>query len=548
MSQSFTFNSNNNYQVDLVNESDTDNPTAFDYTSSANIPFVEIKITPTNPQTNPVLASNLTFNSLTPYFQWVGMAFQPPTCSPYETPHETTSSLMHTNSYIYPSTCGTTNFMGSTNEAWQGPYHLLNDPALRDAEIASIGVSWKEIILIEVYEDDNGDLVNDDHTPAIDDAFQQWRMWEPLSRVPLGGSSPTSNDPPITTNVYPKYVKAFVYLQFHPTGLFSNAVLNIDVDEVEPTYGCTDPNANNYDINAQVDDLSCILPAPTYNIIAQDRGFINSNPPVYFDPPAFSQTPAYSPVNGFNTYDISGLTRMPKNLQIGNGATPGTVTSTNSYEAGEYVSETMEIIVYQRRQTFGTGSFITSNGVTTEITGQAIAAWNFPITSPNSSPDAQDFTTPITFFGDAQANLTAANLSILNYNPDEGATVMRSAYVPLGTSGNYSSNTSLQPQWVPDGGYVDEDGLVPRTIVEWYTEDLDCTQLDGSIFTVGTDGMWAEEVYTGSNTTITNYPGLEWFPTKIKLFVNLSFVMPAHDVYLTLDLQHDTRRTDHQFL
>ena len=60
--------------------------------------------------------------------------------------------------------------------------------------------------------------------------------------------------------------------------------------------------------------------------------------------------------------------------------------------------------------------------------------------------------------------------------------------------------------------------------------------------------MWAEEVYTGSNTTITNYPGLEWFPTKIKLFVNLSFVMPAHDVYLTLDLQHDTRRTDHQFL
>ena len=77
---------------------------------------------------------------------------------------------------------------------------------------------------------------------------------------------------------------------------------------------------------------------------------------------------------------------------------------------------------------------------------------------------------------------------------------------------------------------------------------MDCLQPDGSIFRVGMDGIWAEDFYATSNNTITRYPGLEWFPARVKLFVNLAFTMPSHDVYVTLDLNHDTKRTDHEFL
>jgi hypothetical protein len=69
----------------------------------------------------------------------------------------------------------------------------------------------------------------------------------------------------ITTNIYPVYVKAFVYLSFGSggmSGITSNISLNLDIDEAEPTYGCTDPLANNYDATATVDDGSCIIPPP----------------------------------------------------------------------------------------------------------------------------------------------------------------------------------------------------------------------------------------------------------------------------------------------
>ena len=55
-----TFNSNNNYSVDIVTEPDVLNPTVIQYSSDTNTPFVEIKITPDIFQ-YPLVAGNLNF-------------------------------------------------------------------------------------------------------------------------------------------------------------------------------------------------------------------------------------------------------------------------------------------------------------------------------------------------------------------------------------------------------------------------------------------------------------------------------------------------------
>ena len=87
----------------------------------------------------------------------------------------------------------------------------------------------------------------------------------------------------------------------------------------------------------------------------------------------------------------------------------------DTYLPGDYVSETVEIDLYPRRETYGTGQFLNSG---TEIMATAIAAFDFPVTH---GPDQQDTTTPTTYLGNARANLTAANLRILNYDDDYGS-------------------------------------------------------------------------------------------------------------------------------
>ena len=65
-----TFNSNNNYDVEIITEANVTNPTIVQYSATTNTPFVEIKITPTDSQLNPVLASNLKIDNIVPDFAW----------------------------------------------------------------------------------------------------------------------------------------------------------------------------------------------------------------------------------------------------------------------------------------------------------------------------------------------------------------------------------------------------------------------------------------------------------------------------------------------
>ena len=506
-SSSFTFNSNNNYQVDRVNEPDVDNPSVFKYTSTSNTPFVEIKVTPTNSQTNPVLASNLKFDNIIPYFQWAGASQSPQTCAPPPTPHGAISSIQHTSSLIVPNSCingplgfGFSNSFGSSNEAWQGPYHVINDQAAKTAQIQALGVAWKEVVLVEVYEDDLGNLINDNHSPEIDEQFMQWLMW--TGPVMTQGGLRRE----ITTNIYPKCVKAFVYLEFGTSGLFSNTILNIDIDEVEPNYGCIDPTATNYDTSATVNDGSCTYPPPQYSIT--------------FNGPSGNATGSYSSI--FTSSQFATLNpNNTRNFRF-NGGVP--LVLNNTYEAGEYVSEVVTIDLTPVVPNFSFNTFE--------------AVYDFPITNPNGGPEWNlDVTDPDVGFGDSMNNLTAASIRFLNLD-NYNSLSQTPNYLSIGASG-FISGTSSQPSWVADG-WSDSTGAMPSTIV-YFGDGIDTFDDNGSPITLDTDGIQLEEFYYANNDPqlILN-PGYEWYPYKLTLSILLDFSMPAHNLNVVLDLDHNT--------
>ena len=264
MSTPTTYNANNNYSVQIITEPDLANPSVIEYSQATNTPFVTVKIIPTDSQTAPVLASNIKINSIISDFAWnesVNYNVKG-ICEPPQPPHSANSSLQHVTGIGVTSYCsvlGFNSFFGNSNLPQQGPYSVQNDPVTQANEITANGVSWSEIVLIEVYEDDLAELINDQHSPAVAENYNEWMMWSGPVQTPGGPRRE------ITTNIYPVYVKAFVYLSFGSggmSGVTSNISLNLDIDEVEPTYGCTDPTATNYDSTATVDDGSCLIPPP----------------------------------------------------------------------------------------------------------------------------------------------------------------------------------------------------------------------------------------------------------------------------------------------
>jgi len=527
----YTHNNNNTYTIEIAIDPSSagGTGTTISYDDTGTV-YYKMDIIP-NTAGTPLFAGNFTIDGVSPTYHWswnanpIGPTNQSAPVPPhsYYTTQQIQKTLIGQYGPTYPL----------DNNPIYGPIKFDNSAYVNGGFTTSgKRATWSKIILKEVYLDNNGvEYTADGQTEFASSEEFTWAL----------NSLPNPNLFNSNSEI-PYKIVAYVYIEYNFSVPLADETLSIDFDETPPTGGCTDPTAGNFNGQVHFDDGSCTYPPSPHSIIIQDLGLVHSNPPVYNDPPAFSQTPSWDGLQGAHTRDLINLTVMPKNIQIGNGATNlflNTITLANTYLPGDYVSETVEIDLYPRRETYGTGQFLNSG---TEIMATAIAAFDFPVAN---GPNQQDTTTSITYLGDARANLTAANLRILNYDDDYGSILPRSTYVPLGTSGNYSSNTSLQPQWVADSGYVDEDGLVPTTIVEWYAEDMDCLQPDGSIFRVGMDGIWAEDFYTTSNNTITRYPGLEWFPARVKLFVNLAFTMPNHDVYVTLDLNHDTKRTDH---
>jgi len=502
-----TFNSNNNYSVDIITEPDVNNPSIIQYSSQTNTPFVTVKITPTNPQTNPVLASNLKFDDQVPDFAWNGSTQQPLACEPPSPPHEANSSLLHTTGISIPSSCisqGFTSFFGESNAPQQGPYSLQNNTINRDAQILTLGVSYFEILLIEVYEDDNGNLVNDQHSPVIDENYNHWSMWESPART-------GTNQPPITNNVYPVYVKAFIMLQFGTNGLLSNTTLNIDIDEVEPVYGCTDPTSLDYNSNATIDDGSCTYPTQLYTIQFSDSGIDSTGP--------------YT--SNFNTFT--------RNFIFNGNGTP--LVLNNMYEEGDIVNELVTIeLTPQSHPTIPNKELV----------------YDFPIPAgggynglsgggPNANiTQTSGYTNQGDQWGDAKNNLTGASIRVLNMNDQ---TVTYATDGPFSQWHNSVDPTGFRPR------YVTEFGLNPGD--DTYTSHIITTDPNGNplhIPTAGSDPLSTfggvgviEWYYSSTHSQLNENPGYEWFPYKLWLSISIKdFVMPAHDVDIVLDIDHNT--------
>tara|TARA_R110001606_G_scaffold157658_1_gene300800 strand:+ start:5543 stop:7093 length:1551 start_codon:yes stop_codon:yes gene_type:complete len=463
-----TFNSNNNYSVDIISEENVDNLLSVKYSASSNTPFVEIKITPTNPETNPVLASNIKIDGIIPDFAWNGVLQDPPACEPPPPPHNVNSSLQHVTGISISSQCvnnGFNSFFGNSNEPQQGPYSAQNDFVTQSNQITANNVSWSEIILIEIYEADDGSLINDDLTPEYLEGYNGWAMY--------------SGNRPVTNNVYPKYVKAFVYLSFDSNGITglipgSLTTLNLDIDEVEPTYGCTNPIAMNYNSSATIDDNSCVLPPTDYGV--------NVSATVVNNGPGGVAAGPYTSGQGFTDLSGANFNTIIFPHQI-NMQQPPTVTLQNRYNPGDHVNEVVQFVIYPNSiLTFGNNNFS--------------LIYDYPLPGgPGANISQTDgYQQNPGGWGNSKNNLTAASLMI--QDPDSFSW----------NSANYQTFNNYS-YW---HNGIDPTGLQPS-------------------FTVGfdnfnsTSAILATEIYDTSSP----YPALDYFPEYLVLDVLLDFYLPG---------------------
>ena len=561
----------NLYSTTRIQDANVSDSTDAPELSSINqYPFYLMEIVPVNLGVDLVCAGNFTIDGLSSSWVWdaangngdLGDECNPPNPPwagamqgqhvAHSTPHNInmvdSSPLTQGfyNCYGAYSNDGT-DFNGNDARPHQGPFQLHNMAYIGGDFVGSGNpVTWFIVILIDVYELNDGTLVNDNLSPSVEENLALWTV---------GNNYDLAN---MKHNGHPVKVKAFVMPHYNPLELdnLQPGLLNeveFDLDYIIPTTGCVDANADNYDPLAQISDLSsCTYPGTTYTVSCYDAGNVTGTTGdlgvvgVYTEPPFASEVPAWDVFSGINQRDLNSVPAMPKNLLIGNGPMPGTFYSANQYLAGDVVDEIIELTLKPRRESYSTGLF-DNNGV--EIFGTAIAIYDFPDSGgPNGQSIDPMFLNPgenDAYFVDGALNLTAGSIYINNYNADDQADVGRGQYVPMNQNGNITSNTitSQQPQWMPDGGVYGTDGVeIPSTLVEWDVDSLECVQLDGSIFDIGETQIWAEEIFTTSPNSLSRYPATEYWPVKVKLYLQVYFTMPASNVQIKLDLVHDTTR------
>tara|TARA_R110000868_G_scaffold293607_1_gene554095 strand:- start:125 stop:1696 length:1572 start_codon:yes stop_codon:yes gene_type:complete len=512
-----TFNSNNNYSVDIVSELDINNPSSVQYSSISNTPFVEVKITPTNSQTNPVLASNIKIDGMIPSFIWNGATQIPQACEPPPPPHNTNSSLQHLTgiSVTGGSLCaGINGFNGNSNAPQQGPYIAENDFNTQTNEIAANGVSWSQILLIEVYESDNAILVNDGFTPATLENYNNWAMWQGLVH-------------PITNNVYPKYVKAFVYLNFGSnglSGLTSNTTLNLDIDEVEPIYGCTDSAATNYDSNATIDDNSCVI--PNYVNVNVNLSVLSSSGQGYNNGPYTSgQTFTDLAGNNFTTTNFP----QPSNLDI----TSATTINLGSFVSGHHIQQlvTFDIQPVVWAQQFG-----------------GLRIYNYPLAGgPNANiSQTSSYSQNPGGWGDAKNNLTAASLAVqatteLNNSGSSMSGSDYTFYQATYQGGNPYGQPPVYSDW---HNGPDPTGAQPTKTVIFV--DANSNYISAVSTNSTFSSVYATEIMNPNNG---NFEQWDYFPEKVTLNFMVDYVVPFpqgpnqySDIDFNIKVAHNTER------
>lgn len=568
-----TFNANNNYDVEIISDNDImsllDNdpltdPAIVKHAANGERYF-EFRVTPTS-SAYPLILSNLRINKTgSPQVltnQWMmggqtnggywngkpwsiwrpGNSSSGPNlnsqgtndeCTPPITPHDLTPSNLPlwlsngSSAWRYGTSCPGVGLTPTLLHSTQSAYFIrpLADYA---PELLGLGIAWNYMYAIEVYEDDNGVLVNDNLTPDVNWIGDQendynlhygnwpnqphdynWILWDHILHSAAN---------PITVNPYPKYIKFFCFFQYNSAidggGMYNSVApgqnvvtdLIIDVDEHEPPHGCTDVNALNYDSNAVVDDGSCQFSGSyTYQITVRFSIASQWNPPgtylgantspgPYTDGSTYSFTVPYpqSQTFSYTTVDWNSINSgIDSHITLLNGALTQDVVLTNLYNPGMPVTEIVQVEVYP----------ITNSGglIIYDFPGANLGGPNglHNLPDPNSS-DYDDYIQQIfPGWGDSKNNLTAASLRVQGFDDYDW---MSPVY----------QGTGIHSHW-HNGN--DPTGDQPRVIVEWE---------NAGAAPSGTDYIRGVEQY---NPTPSN-PARDWFPNKVIISVKLNFTAP----------------------
>tara|TARA_B100001059_G_C17838445_1_gene590042 strand:+ start:3403 stop:5238 length:1836 start_codon:yes stop_codon:yes gene_type:complete len=600
-----TFNPNNNYDVEIVTVADANDPynNGIQNLVATGEDYVEIKITPTT-FGYPLLAGNMRINDGASFNSsgTTGMAHVPwsarsnpntwqvarnEQCLPPITPHNlpiSSPNAQHvkaSNYWLLGQACQNPSFYGGTpytnsltnanygfdtgsyiapnfvlNPSFQGPYIWYpthGSPTGYPPYVyagGGVGHFWTQIIMFEVYEDDNGNLINDNLTP--DNGYNSNAMLGPTYTHNWSWWDPTNPSTPITNNIYPKYLKCFIFIVNAPSNWFpGNETILIDVDEAAPLSGCMDPTALNYNPLAVIDNGTCQYLGVTYSTVTLSFSIAsvggNSGPvPAgpYTDGSQYGITVPFPPPGqtfSYGTVDyLAAHSPSTSNIRLDNGNLTQSITITDTqgnaiyYAPGDHVNEIVEVYVYPYTDQSGGGPIIYDFPVVGGPNG-----FGPPPNLPDpTSTDYDDYVQRIyPGWGNTKNNLTAASLTTLVGSGGPGNFWLDAEYEdPLVTSPiqyslwhNGPDSTGLQPTQRVDYNY---GGSVPATI----------------------SGISGIEEYNPNPSS----PARDWFPTRVKVSVQLDFYLPSqnatpgpgsggfnvngNDFEVTVLIKHDTSK------
>jgi len=522
---SVTNNINNTYTVEIV--IDSNNPSSPPSYTASGVPYYKVAITPKNVSiTSPhsgydmvPYVGNFKIDGETGRFTWLWNFNQTSTCLPPPTPHGINSSFNRLHSYQgAPGNC--VGSFSNSRLSVQGPIKFNNDTYAQGNFLTdSAYATWSHIHLVEVYEDLSGNLVNanmeNPSTGLLATNSDNWQVWDGVTPAP--------------SSIYrfgkPVRIDAYVYVVYDPNISPVNQVINIDFDCADSIVGCMDSSAINgsYNPNATVSDPTiCQYPAPVYSIQFSDND-INA-------------TGDY--VGTYQALVDAGYVNTKGNYLFNAGPSYlGFLQSqpfmlANTYAAGDIVNEIVQIDLIPKEHP----SF---NNADDEL------VFDFPY--PNVGPDGNIPQTPGYFqdptnWGDAKNNLTGASFRLLNLNDQT----------------RLYDNVAGDSQWC---NQADPTGSQPAVITRLgtnpgpgapYTSHITTTDPNGDPLSIplGYDPLIdpnnggvgiAELYYSNSDPQLNDNPGYEWFPYKLILAIEIrGFVMPAHDVTIGLDIDHNT--------
>ena len=534
--QSQTSNSNNLYTVDVVDDPNVTSNSGIDSAqlTPSGEPFYTISIRP-NDYNQLICSGDFTIDGLSS--TWVyntdyaipgtNIIAGPDPCYPVDPPwygisggqhlqHSTTHDYilkgLGANSCWGPNSGNGSNFVGTAGTyRFNGPFVFDNSTYCDgDFLISNDPVTWRKIILVDIYQLGLGNYLGTNYTPALEPDLEKWIITTPKD-FPV---NPFGVQLKPIHNGYPAHVRAFVFPEYHPTNvLLPNMAVNIDIDLIAPVSGCNDSNATNYDSAVNRNDGSCTYPPPPeYSITISDGGGTIGGSGPYTDE--------------YTNNTFSG-TAPERNLVFNNDGSD--IVLANTYAAGTLVNETVSIdLTAQLDQNTDLTVFNFSSGT---------PAGNIP-TTPGFSNRGTDWL-------DAKNNLTGASIRIVNTgNPS----VIRVGSL-AGVTQEFSDwhvapdPTGFQPEKTTVFDVNPGNGTYTAKIVTPLVSGGNIDVLAGTNDQNSSHSgiSIVEHYYAIGSPEITAQPALEHFPYKLQLVFEIKdFAMPAEDLQISIGIDHNT--------